>query len=188
MTTGILLNETYGEYKELETPLLFQCTVNGKHLTASIIGWVNHPINYIYRVEFSDGYVSDYYCNDYGKWFDSANEKEIKGATERLKNKAPYEFAIQNDLKDVHSFTHNERTHIFKTAVDGQDTNVYVHYSNSAEFGPQYSVYYNGDYQFTLEKKGKNEWHAFDQRVRDKRKIDPNLSRNICLLIESKEG
>src|SRR5687768_16904634 len=147
--SGCLLDDSYGEIKLLPQPLAFNCNIKGRKLKAEVIAEIRNPLNWYYRIKFSDGYTSDFYASQSGTWYDAANDDKSKPF------KSPYVFAIQNDLKDIVCFNTSDAHYCFQLPVAGVETNVFVFFSNSDEFGPLYIVRYNGDYRFTLKRKGK---------------------------------
>jgi hypothetical protein len=179
--TGRLLGTEYGEVKELFPQLSFECKVGARTLTAKVIAVLKHPLNFIYRIAFSDGYTSDF-LNNGGYWFDMANEKDYKGN----KKSTLYIFSIKTDLDSFFGFEHSKEYYCFRLPINGEQTNVFVMY-NEAETIPGYSVHYKGDYRFTLAKDKKGVWNAGSIRKVDPEKIDNDLARNISLMIESKQ-
>jgi hypothetical protein len=177
--TGKLLDESYGVAKEILPPLSFDCVVNGKSLKAKVVAALNHPIDYIYRIEFSDGYKSDFYCP--GKYcVDVANETE-EGETKRY---APYARAIDLDFRSFVGFHFNKEYYCFQLPVKGVQNNVFVIYSETEDKGNLYNVYSNGEYQFSLAPTDKG-WHVGSNRFRPG-PIDQELARNLTLLVESR--
>jgi hypothetical protein len=177
--TGRLLGEEYGELKTL-TPLSFTCEVKGMALTATVIGRLNHPVNFFYRVRFSDGYISDFASTETARWYDMANEKDYR---ENKKHAySPYADAIQNDLADLHLYEIYDESYCFRMPVHGALTNVYL-LKDTEEDGGFYNVRYNGKYQFSLIKKG-GVWNAGSKHDK-KLKIDEELARNVSLMIET---
>lgn len=176
--TGRLLSE-YGTVKVL-TPLSFKCEEKGVELTGTVMAKLDNPVHFFYRLRFSDGYQSDFSATQEGKWFDMANDKEYR-AVAKLPY-APYAEAIQNDLRDLHTFEIFEEAYCFRMQVGGAMTNVYV-LKDTDEEGGQYQVRFNGHYQFSL-KKFKDKWFVCSKTDK-KANINTELARNVYLMIES---
>jgi hypothetical protein len=177
--TGRLLSEEYGEVKVL-TPLSFKCEVKGVEIIATVTAKLNSPTSLFYRIRFSDGYQSDFSPMQEGRWYDLANEKEYRDITKRPYT--PYAEAIQNDLRDLHTYEIYDDAYCFRMQVGGAMTNVYVLKDNE-EDGGQYQVRFNGKYQFSL-KRFKDKWFAGSKTDREAN-INSELARNISLMIES---
>lgn len=52
---------TEEKIRAITPPLRFACFVKGKPLVASVVGWLDYRITKGYRIEFTDGYVGDFY-------------------------------------------------------------------------------------------------------------------------------
>jgi hypothetical protein len=177
--TGRLLGKEYGELKML-TPISFTCEVKGRELIATVIGTLDHPIDFFYRIRFSDGYISDFTPSQGGTWYDMANEKEYKDANKHPYS--PYAEAIQNDLRDLHQFQIYVEAYCFRIPVKGAMTNVYV-LRDGEEEGGQYNVKFGGQYQFSL-RRAKDTWFA-GSKYDKKANVDSELARNVYLMIEA---
>jgi hypothetical protein len=176
---GNLSGSEYGAIKQLSPTLSFECFLGNQALRAKVVATIEHPLNYIYRIAFSDDYVSDFYADDYGRWCDAANEPDFK-----MKNKqgfVPYVKAIEKDLSSLLSFECSKQYYCFRMLVDGAATNVFVHYNETDE-GKFYRVCYQGHYHFSLVTSPKG-WYVGSQTETP----DGELARNVSLMIEAHE-
>jgi hypothetical protein len=157
------------QVRAIEPPLSFQCIVKGKVLTARVTGRLDYEVVTGYRIEFSDGYVGDFYVESFG-WTEGGKEQKPSA----------YFFAIRNDLRCFLHFEIYDAWYGFRTKIEGVQTNVFVIYDGERK---QYKVYYHADYQFSLMKMP-DKWYAGSER-KGVKPADPETARNISLLIEA---
>lgn len=166
-------NEKFGEFTELSPQLSFICTVRRNQVTARVIGYLKHPAHIVYRIGFSDGYVSDF-DNARGHWVDAAT-----GQTGKI---SPYAFAIKDDLGAISGFEHCKEYYSFRTKVEEEEENVFV-LLKEHEGMEMYDVLYGGFYHFSLIKVD-DEWQYGNVYHRDE-PVNEVLARNVSLVLET---
>jgi hypothetical protein len=177
---GCQLDESFGEVEVFDKAVEFTCLVKGVKLKAKVIASINNPMHWMYRISFSNGYTSDFYCGSSGKWWDAANDDPERKIT------TPYPFAIQQQLTDLSGLTKSRPVYCFQLKLKGIEKNVFVAFNEDEDEGSNYSVRYDGDYRFSLKRKGHG-WEVYSIRKHNPEFIDQEFARNICLSIEAKE-
>lgn len=118
----------------------FECTVNGKELTATITHVEDNHVQRLLHVSFSDGHKDAYAAGDDGvdEQFGRTRELDI------------YEEAVWDDLAVIPGLEDGGGYTYVKVTVkkDGSAFNVWVRPKEEGD----YDVYYKGEYQFTLRK------------------------------------
>jgi hypothetical protein len=156
----------------LTTTIQFQVILGAKELLATVLEEEFNPIQYVFRIGFSDGHEDSFHVSEFGK---------VEGTKS---NSAPYAKAIKNDLFALIGLDRSKFFHIFPEVINGIKTNVWV-VENLTEEGDQiFKVYYQGDYHFEL-KKGNGKWLSRSARVVNPEKIDPILAAKVSNLIDS---
>lgn len=135
---------------ELQPHIIFSCTVNGKELTARVTHVEHTGVQILHHVSFSDGHQDAYV----------AGEPEVREGFGRTRTMDRYEEAIFEDLSIL---KHMEKGslffHVRVCEKGGESFNVWV-----KEKRGYYSVYYKGEYQFTL--RNKERWETGTMRER----------------------
>lgn len=176
---GKLVGPEYGTLKEVDPGFSFECTVKGERLSATIIGAFT-DFNYGYRIRFSDGYLSDFFCNDFGYWVDSANDSDHK---EKLKQPyVPYIDAIKEDLAGLLHFQSQSEYHCYELMVGGVKKNIFVIFGDRED--DCFDVHHSGRYQFSLYKTLDGEWHTRSPRP-EPEGIDQELATTISWYIDA---
>src|SRR2546423_2972687 len=151
-------------------PVEFHCTVNGNPLKAKLIGIEDNPIRHIYKVSFSDGYTSLFNSTDYG-WEDQ-HQKLYR-----------YVNAIKTDLNSFSGFFLEREIYCFRISHNNQDFNVWVRqYLDNDNL---YTVYFKGDYHFTLRRSTTGRWEAYCLRKIEPEIVDMKLAAKICDRIDN---
>jgi hypothetical protein len=114
----------------------FPVFVNGKPMTASVIEANENPVQFSYRVQFSDGY-EDVFTLDEG--LIEADKGEVSN---------PYLKAIRSDIPQVIGLDTNSFYHIFQDRVNNILTNIWVIEKEYESGEIYYGVYYNEYYRF----------------------------------------
>jgi hypothetical protein len=129
----------------LTSPITFPVVVNGKLLNAIVEREIPHPIQYVFRVRFSDGHVDDF-CSDE----DSAN---IYGD---LPESKPYQEAIKDDIGVIILINSEKFYHVFRDSVNGIETNIWVVEDEDKSGDICYKVYYNSFFRFQMKEEKEN--------------------------------
>jgi len=118
-------------------PVTIKCTVNGKRLMAEIIGRTDDPIQYGFVIKFSDGISVEATITENGYWFvDNVKYKQ-------------YVLAIDKNLRDFIGVINGDW---YKFEIGNGASLKLVWLSVNPENKNEYSVYFEGDYQFHLRK------------------------------------
>jgi hypothetical protein len=130
----------------LRSPITFPVVVNGKLLSATVEREIAHPIQYIFRVRFSDGHV-DEFCVDE----DTTN---IYGD---LPESKAYQEAIKDDIIVIISINFEKFYHVFRDKVNGVETNIWVAEEEDKSGDICYNIYYNSFFRFQMKEEKENE-------------------------------
>lgn len=150
----------------------FPISFGGKELLATILEEEFNPVQYVYRIRFSDGHEDSFYISEFGK---------IEGTKN---NSAPYSKAIKNDLFPIIGLDKSKFFYTFPEVVNGIKTNVWIVENVTEEGEHIFKVYYQGYYHFEL-KNENGKWLSRCARVVNSEKVDPILSAKISNLIDS---
>lgn len=150
----------------------FPVTVNGKELTAEVLGSEYHPIHFVYRVVFSDGFEDSFYILENG--FVEGNKKHA----------TPYAKALREELPNMISWFEGMFIGVFQYIINGVKANVWVIESESEEGEHVFTVRYNNDYRFELKKKN-DRWLSRTVRKVNPEIIDNKLAVNVGFFIDS---
>lgn len=120
--------------------IVFPVTCNGKRLTASVIEEIDHPVQTVYRVSFSDGFEDTFYLDDDGS---------LCGTHQKA---AAYAKAIRFDIGHMIGLDTNRFFYHFPEKIDGLSTNVWVIEGDDENGEPIYKVYYFDFFRFALQK------------------------------------
>lgn len=159
----------------MDRDIPFYCRVNGKDLMAKIIALVEHPLYFVYRIRFSDGYEDDFSLMEGGYV-----EPEKKGTS------GAYAAAIKEDLKVVWRVQADKEIYTMRWMIDGVHTNVWIKEGES-EGEQVYAVYYNGDYRFEMKRQGAG-WFWRSKRVIDPETVNEKLAAEIGRMIDKEMG
>lgn len=133
---------------ELRPQISFTCIVGGKELRATLTHKEATGVQTLYHVRFSDGHVDSYVAGDV----------EAKKGFVRTRIADAYEEAIFDDLCVVHHMEKGSWFISIRVCEEGAESlNVWIR-----EKSGYYSVYYKGQYQFTLRKK--DHWESGTMR------------------------
>jgi|SRR5665213_175363 len=139
----------YPEMNVYKEPVSIKCVVHGKKLIAEIIGQTDDPIQYGFVIKFSDGVCVEATISENGFWF-----------VDKVKYKQ-YVLAIDKNLRDFISVNIGDW---YKFEIGSGTSLKLVWASVNPENVNEYSVYFEGDYQFTL-RKTKSGWENKSVRV-----------------------
>ncbi len=118
----------------------FPVSCNGKRLTASVLEEIDHPVQTIFRVSFSNGFQDIFYLYDDGS---------VAGTTQKA---APYAKAIRFDIGHMIGLDTNRFFYHFPEKIDGLKTNVWIVEGDDENGDPIYKVYYFDFFRFALQK------------------------------------
>ena len=170
-----IINHTDEILRSVFPELSFPCYVNGQKLTATYLGQTDDAIvDFQFKFSFSDGYSTVFYSTEYGKWFDTNNSN------------SNYLEAMKDDLSALLLCTSIENTIAFPVKYNNTNFNVFVFKNCTTKDGFPYSVYYNGEYRFHMEKIN-GEWLAKSVCVLDSDKLDEKLVSIITNELESRQ-
>ena len=166
-------NHTDEILKSVFPKLSFPCYVNGQKLTATYLGQTEDAVvDFQFKFSFSDGYSTVFYCTEYGKWSDINNRKSI------------YLEALKDDLFALVSCISVEKTRVFPVHYNKTNFNVFVFKNCLNNDGFPYSVYYNGEYRFDMEKIN-GEWIEKSICISNPYKVDEKLASIIIKELEA---
>lgn len=163
-------------------PIKFECKVSGKKLTAEVVAEEVNPGQFNFNTRFSDGF-EDIFSHDErsGTW---KAHKDTRSA---------YLKKIQDDLCALRCYQVGRHYLNFRHAWGNQVINVWVFetqrldgymvYSKGGR--KRYTVYYNGDYRFEMEKVC-GAWYAKTVRQTNPEIIDEKLVATIGKMIEAR--
>lgn len=145
-------------------PITIKCRVEGKDLLAKVVALTNDPIQTGFVIKFSDDTsVTATGCEDSGKF--EANSPLY----------SPYIDAIQKELFGF-SMVMDSEWHKFETKYKEENILVWVGVKEDKEYN--YTIYFDGSYQFELRKKD-GQWQSRSVRV-----IEPNpINQDIVNLV-----
>lgn len=135
---------------ELTPHISFPCLVNGDQLTAKVTHLENTGIQTLYHVQFSDGYQDAYVPGD----------KQVREDFGRTRTLDKYEEAVFEDICVIHLAEKGYPFICVRVGEEGGESfNVWIR-----EKKGYYSIYYKGQYQFTLRKRER--WESGTMRER----------------------
>jgi hypothetical protein len=153
-------------------PIEFPCIVKGRKLVARLTHIEDHPINFVYHVNFSDGYKSSFCSLEHEIGFYDENQSEKS-----------YAAAIRNDLKSIVGFTLDRE--IYCIPMDQNSTGANVWIKRDLDDPKRFSVYNKGEYIFTVAKTDKG-WHAGHVHPKETlTDFTDALARDVCKYIDS---
>ena len=155
--------EVFDQLQRYSHPIEFKCIVNGKELTATLVGTIDHPLYHIFRVKFSDGFEDDFTYED------------EEGKLEGDKKEPQYANAIENDLTALFGSSRDMEIYVLRTEIGNEETNVWV-LEDDYNKDLLYEVHYNGDYRFHMALEGEN-WVG-----KTIRKFEPEVINNDLVI------
>jgi hypothetical protein len=153
---------------EVTPAIVFDCVVEGRKLKAKITHREDNGVQYIYHISFGDGYAATFVSSlEAGSWH-----------SDHLSS--PYAKAIHDDLNAFCGFVLHKPAFCIRLKDEKDAFNVWV--VPSAFKASHYSVYYKGDYRFSLRKR--KEWEV--NTVRESGIIDHQIASIVCKNIEQR--
>ena len=131
----------FSKLTEVVPHIRFDCIVNGKKLTASLTHLEDTEVLTLYHVSFSDGHQDAYLPAD----------ADVRQRTGRPRAREAYEASIYSDLSILQTFIKTNKKGVTNFRVyelRGESFNVWLYEQRGF-----YSVYYKGEYRFTLRKR-----------------------------------
>jgi hypothetical protein len=123
-----------------QTPIKFPVFIEGKPATASVLEEIDHPIQSIFRVAFSDGFEDEFLVEEDGNVYGSGIAA------------IPYQKAIRFDISPAASVNPDRFYYSYPEQIDGMKTNVWVIEGDDENEQPIYKVYYFDFFRFALQK------------------------------------
>jgi hypothetical protein len=163
-------------------PIKFRCEVSGRELTAEVITEALRPGQYKFNTRFSDGYA------------DTFSHDEVSDTWRAGKGKrSSYLKRIQDDLCVLEKYQVGRHYLSFRHTIKGRPANIWVFetqrsdgYMMYSKGGCKcYSVFYNGDYRFDIQKIN-GAWQGKTVRYSNPEKIDEKLVAHIGALIDAR--
>jgi hypothetical protein len=159
----------------------FPCFVDRQALTARLTHIEENSINTIYHISFSDGYTSRFLAGTYdprGVWID-LNPQLRKFPNTGLQ----YAQAITPDLNALNGFSPQRDVYLVVTDLpNSKNVNIWILQEYDEPY--IYSIYYQNDYRFTLERNGTG-WEAYSRRQMNPVKPDVRLVLLLTTTIDS---
>ena len=146
-------------------PIEFPVYVGGKPMLATVIAEEGNPVQFVYRIRFSNGY-EDVFTLDEGM---------VEG--DNRETSLPYAKAIRNDIVNVINLDHDSFWKVFQHPVDGIATNIWV-----IEKEKIFMVHYNEYYRFEL-KEEDSEWIVSSKDPDSK--IDPVIAEKVETILKA---
>ncbi|RYG53874.1 MAG: hypothetical protein EOO01_03190 [Chitinophagaceae bacterium] len=160
----------------------FPCMVRGRELTAEVITEAVKPGKYNFNTRFSDGFC------------DTFSHDEISGTWAAVKGgQKSYLEKIQDDLSVLRNYQVGRHYLCFLHTIHGKPTNVWVFETQridgymmySSRGCKCYSVFYNGDYRFDIQKIN-GAWEGKTVRHSNPERIDETLVTTIGSVIDAR--
>ncbi len=145
------------EVTPFDQEIAFECVAAGKPLKATVLGMIDHPLHFSYRVLFSDGFQDDYTIDEQGT-VSSESYDTI------------YLAAVGQDLKCLIGAGLSSKIYILKYSVNSCPVNVWAISSDFPK--PNFKITYNGRTRFLMLRK-QNRWveKSFDNQTHFEDKI-----------------
>ena len=148
----------------------FPVCLDAKPATAMVLEEIDHPVQTIFRVAFSDGFEDEFLLEDDGNVYGSGIAA------------VPYAKAIRFDISHLVGLDPNRFYYSYPETIDGMVTNIWV-IECGDEREPIYKVYYFEYFRFALQRRG-NQWCVSD-KPRHGKEPDQDMVKNIGFLLDS---
>jgi hypothetical protein len=99
---------------KFQPPIQFPVLIEGKTVTAYVLEEIDHPVQTIFRVAFSDGFEDEFLLEEDGNVYGSGIAA------------IPYQKAIRFDIGHVSAIHPNRFYYSYPEQIDGMKTNVWV--------------------------------------------------------------
>ena len=163
-------------------PIKFQCKVSGRELTAEVITEAVKPGRYNFNTRFSDGFCDTFSHDENGNTW-AAGKDGMPSYLEK----------IQDDLSVLRKYQVGRHYLCFPHTIHGRPSNIWVfetqridgYMTYSSRGCKSYSVFYNGDYRFDIQKIN-GAWEGKTVRHINPETIDEDLVSTIGSMIDAR--
>jgi hypothetical protein len=163
-------------------PIRFRCKVSGRELTAEVVTEAVRPGQYNFNTRFSDGFCDTFF-------HDERSNTWAAGKDER----SAYLEKIQDDLSVLRKYQVGRHYLSFRHKVNGRTINIWVFETQRVDGYMMYSmggckcysVFYNGDYRFEIQKIN-GAWQGKTVRHANPETIDQVLVAKIGTMIDAR--
>jgi len=149
----------------------FPVFIDGKPATALVLEKSDHPVQIIFQVAFSNGFMDEFMLEDDGNVYGSGIAA------------IPYAKAIRFDIGYLAILDPGRFYYNFPETIDGLKTNVWVIEGDAENGEPVYKVYYFEFFRFALQRQQEH-WRLF-QPSREGKTPDGRLVEKISYLLDS---
>ena len=150
----------------------FPVTIKGKELVATVEENTSNPVQEIFRIRFSDGYVDEFGMDE--------DDGLIKGCNS---GSLFYAQAIEDDFHIISFIKQDKFFHVFQHELNGVRKNIWV-IEDERDGNVVYKVYYNSFYHFEFKEEG-NEWKEISHSKDETETIEPIIAKRARLLLLS---
>jgi hypothetical protein len=156
---------------KFQPPVQFPVFIDAKPCTAFVLEEIDHPVQTIFRVAFSDGFEDEFLMEDDGNVFGSGIVA------------IPYAKAIRFDIGHLIGLDPNRFYYNYPEKIEGLQTNVWVIEGEGENRESIYKVYYFEYFRFALKRVG-NEWLVSHQPQHGKAP-DEDMVKKVGFLLDS---
>jgi hypothetical protein len=125
---------------KFQPAIQFPVFIDAKPAIAQVLEKIDHPLQTIFRVAFSDGFGDEFMVEDDGNVYGSGIAA------------IPYAKAIRFDIGHLVRLDPHRFYYHYPETIDGMKTNVWVIGGDSGQGEPIYKVYYFEFFRFALQK------------------------------------
>ena len=149
----------------------FPVFIDGKPIIAHVLEEIDHPVQTIFRVVFSNGFEDEFQLEDDGNVYGSGIAA------------IPYAKAIRFDIGHLVGLDPNRFYYNYPESIDGMKTNVWVIEGDCENREPIYKVYYFEFFRFALQRL--NERWIISHKPHYGKEPDCRLVEKIGFLLDS---
>ena len=152
-----------------QPPIAFPVRIDGRPMKAFVHEELDNPVQTVFKVSFSDGFVDEFIIEDDGKVYGSGIAS------------IPYARSIRFDIAHLICLNPGRFYYVFQETIDGMTANIWVLESENSDAEIIYKVYYLEYFRFALKRSG-NSWVVSDI-PRYGKEPDPALVRKTGFLL-----
>jgi len=156
---------------KFQPAIQFPVFIDAKPSTARVLEEIDHPVQTIFRVAFSDGFEDEFMLEDDGNIYGSGIAA------------IPYAKAIRFDIGHIVGLDPSRFYYNYPETIDGMKTNVWVIEGDNGEGEPIYKVYYFEFFRFALQRQN-DQWFV-SHKPRYGKEPDGGLVEKIGFLLDS---
>lgn len=123
-----------------QPPVQFPVLVDRRWLTASVLAEIDHPVQTLFHVAFSDGFEDEFTIEEDGRVYGSGIAA------------IPYARSILFEIGHVTNLDPNRFYYIFQDTINNNKSNVWVIEGDDESHETIYKVYYLEYFRFALKK------------------------------------